>query len=230
MKSRIYTPAAIRRYIFASIIAVATASSTGYAASPFQTDDFVSISQLGGLEVQKTEITYSQYDALNNVLPIENQAPWKASNCYTAKDLAKGFGPNFPAACISYEDAEAFVRTLNGQDRSYIYRLPTDHEMEILVEMTLGRLSNEELSAVAWFNPMSEDKANEVCTKKPVFGLCDILGNLWEWSGAGPDSIRVLRGGGLNFYAQTLRGAYIDQFRPSGRLFTRGFRLVRTAK
>ncbi len=72
--------------------------------------------------------------------------------------------------------------------------------------------------------------AHEVCTKNPVFGLCDILGNLWEWTSTKIGSGRVLRGSGWNDSAERVRSVGRGVLQPSYRRGSLGFRLVRIVK
>ena len=232
MKNQIH-----RNWLWQGLMAIALfvtiGLNTAHAASPFQAGDFVSVPELGGLEVQKNEITYAQYSALNAQLPVANQTPWEAQHC-----SVKGFGPNYAAACISFNDTEAYIRVLNAQDPNYSYRLPTDDESKTLVDMTLGALrfnesiSGEQFSRYAWYYSISDNHTHEVCTREPVFGLCDILGNVWEWTSTQVDSARIVRGGSWGNDAQSLRSANTNSisFWPNYSDRVVGFRLVRTAK
>ena len=62
----------------AAALFVSIGLNEAHATSPFQEGDFVRIPELGDLEVQKNEITYAQYTALEALLPVTNQTPWKA--------------------------------------------------------------------------------------------------------------------------------------------------------
>ncbi len=224
-------------------------SNTALAASPFLDKDFVrvSIPVLNGLEVQRSEVTYAQWNALNAQLPLANQTPWEAQRCPHKEYIANGFGENYPAGCISLNDAEAYIQELNRQDANYVYRLPTALELGILTDKTFHEFtkrgqnipSDEILSRVAWFNPESGFHAHEVCTKEIVLGLCDILGNVWEWTSTRAprgqlgwsNENRVLRGGSWSTDAQQflqLDKPYAVPPGLSGGAL--GFRLVRTPR
>lgn len=222
--------------LMATALFVTIGINTAHAASPFRAGDFVSMPELDGLEVQKNEITYAQYSALKAQLPAANQAPWEAQDCYFKEYIGKGFGPNYAAVCLSINDAEAYIRVLNAQDPNYTYRLPTDDELKTLRDMTIGaltfngKISEERLSRHAWYSPGSNGHIHEVCTKEPVLSLCDILGNVWEWTSTKVGSLRVFRGGSWRFFVRYLLSDYRYYHEPEYRHISLGFRLVRTAK
>ncbi len=208
-----------------------------YAGSPFGEGDFVSVSGLlGDLEVQKHELTYAQWNILNSELPSENQTPWGAEDCYLKEYIEKGFGPNYAAACISWNDARAYIKVLNKKDPNYSYRLPSSLELGKLIDMSLSRLrfngafSDKGLARYAWYYPLSDSHAHEVCTKESIFDLCDVLGNLWEWTNTSSGSLRVIHGGSWSLNALYLRSATRRNGHPDGRHSSVGFRLVRTPK
>lgn len=93
-----------------------------------------------------------------------------------------------------------------------------------------GNISDERLSRHAWYYPGSNDHAHEVCTKEPVFGLCDILGNVWEWTSTQGGSFRAFRGGGWFNFANLVRSGDRDSLLPEIRYDGLGFRLVRISK
>lgn len=206
---------------------------TAHAAVPFQAGDFVSVAALGGLEVQKGEITYAQYSALKAQLPAANQTPWESQDCHYNPE---GFGPNYAAGCLSFNDAAAYIRALNTQDPNYSYRLPTDEEMVRLLDMTLsalkfnGSFSEQSLSRHVWYSSNSYGHAHEVCSKDTVFGLCDILGNVWEWTNTPLYSQLPMRGSSFGGRAQeVVFGRRLSNLRGYRSIYL-GFRLVRTAK
>lgn len=224
-----------------------------HAASPFKDGDFVSVPGLAGIEVQKHELTYAQWNMLNDQLPIDNQIPWESKECkfidpsfdHSLEDyIGKGFGPNYPAACISFYDAETYIRVLNSQDLNYTYRLPTQDEFEVLLKKSRDDSASEGYHAVkehskkhSWYYSNSGGSAHEVCTKDLASGLCDILGNLREWSST--ESSSYYDSGGYNHRFMVVYGdSWVDDISLStrdlppaeSRRAWLGFRLVRAAK
>ena len=221
------------------------ALKTAHADSPFRADDFVImpdlISGLNGKEIQKHEISYAQYNALHSQLPRENQKPWGADDCGLKRDIKKEKynSTNYPATCISFNDAEAYIRVLNTLDNKYEYRLLTQKEFTQLVNLTFSVITNNnskvsvaQINKYAWIDSYStsNNHPHPVCTKISIFGLCDILGNLWEWtSPEATDSAPLVFGGGWDHSAMYLTSSLRFSQR-NIRSFIAGFRLVRTAK
>jgi formylglycine-generating enzyme required for sulfatase activity len=150
-----------------------------------------------------------------------------------------------PVVNVSWNDATAFCEW-EGK------RLPTEAEWE---RATRG-LVEEKMYPWGDANPTaklavygSEDGPAAVCTKEPnYFGLCDMIGNAWEWTadwydrdyyriapdcdppGPAQGIYRSLRGG--SWFDQPplfLTCSYRSWARPAERSPTIGFRCVRTA-
>ncbi|MBY0470213.1 formylglycine-generating enzyme family protein [bacterium] len=201
--------------------------NTAHVASPFQPEDFLggdklSSELLEGLEVQKTEVTYAHYSALNPLLPVAHQSPWLAKDCYGGR-IPQGTPPNYPAACISAKDAEAYTEALNSVDTNYFYSLLSERDFTILADLTRRAMGGPQVdvSKFAWLR--GNDGAHAVCMKIDFLGLCDIFGNLAEWTRSS-GGYRIIGGSYDSFLMRDREGR---SSLPGLRNSDVGFRLVR---
>jgi len=128
---------------------------------------------------------------------------------------------------VSYDDSLEFIVKLNKQDKSYIYRLPTEEEWQIACTT---EMDNEVKQFAVYESDSTKSVASKLSNK---YGLYDMLGNVWEWTSSLYDtdgSFRVIRGGSWYDGARGLRSAYRCGVSPGGRSGDLGFRLVRTIK
>jgi formylglycine-generating enzyme required for sulfatase activity len=189
----------------------------------------------------RTEVTQGQW---KKVMGTE---PWKGK--VRVKE-----GDDFPAVCVSWDDAVEFCKKLSSMERK-VYRLPTEPEWEYACRggtKTAFHFGNDEaeLSKYAWWggivgngNARDEKYAHRVAQKLAnPFGLYDMHGNVWElcsdWyadypstpltdpRGPSSGSFRVLRGGSCYGVPSDGRCASRLDFTPVDRYGNVGFRLV----
>ncbi|MBF0096973.1 MAG: formylglycine-generating enzyme family protein [Magnetococcales bacterium] len=161
-------------------------------------------------------------------------------------------GRTLPVERVSWEDAQAFVRTLNEKENTQAYRLPSEAEWEYAARA--GSVTNrpwgdgaEEIALYAWCGgPENGVKSvRSVGRLKPnAWGLYDMLGNAHEWcldwygaayygdspvldpKGPAEGSTRVLRGGSWNNAEGRIRSAYRFNLAPDSQFSNVGFRVV----
>jgi formylglycine-generating enzyme required for sulfatase activity len=122
---------------------------------------------------------------------VMQTTPWSGQRCVKE-------GDNFPATCVSWEEATKFCEKFTEQERNagrlpaaWQYSLPTEAQWEYACRAgTRSSYSfggNEsDLRDYGWFNKNAYDGgekyAHEVGHKKPnLWGLYDMHGNVWEW-------------------------------------------------
>lgn len=164
-------------------------------------------------------------------------------------------GDNHPIVGISWDDAKAWLKWLNGNilDKAGGYRLLGEAEWEYAARAgsntRWGHGDDEAaLEKYAWFVKNSDSKTHEVGGKLAnAFGLHDMHGNVWAWVEDGwhqdylgapsngsvwvtdsDNEYRVLRGGSWYNIPDFLRSAYRFHNYPSSRFLDVGFRIART--
>ena len=160
----------------------------------------------------------------------------------------KKCGWRCPVEKVSWNDAQEYIRRLNGREsgNGYLYRLPTEAEWEYAARAGTTGPRYGELKQVAWRMTWgSNDRPHPVALKRANrWGLHDMLGNVWEWtadwygqyptgpvtdpSGPSTGSDRVRRGGSWSNFGGRVRSAFRGHHAPTGRSGAIGFRLVRT--
>jgi formylglycine-generating enzyme required for sulfatase activity len=158
----------------------------------------------------------------------------------------------FPVESVSWDDVQEFLKKLNEKERrhGYVYRLPSEVEWEYACRG--GATSEDECSYHFYFdkptNDLSSEQANfngnfpfgkapkgpylgrstRVGTYPPNrLGLCDMHGNVWQWTDTAEGSARVDRGGCWNLYGNYCLAGYRGRYSPTDRDYCVGFRLAR---
>lgn len=176
---------------------------------------------------------------------------------------------NHPVSCISWDDANAYVRWIS-QRTGKNYRLPNESEWEYAARSNTNssRYFSEDNSICSFANVSdlaAKTKVSGSSTwtfancddryaytapigsyRPNIFGLYDMLGNVWEWTqdcwnedyigaprdgsswSAGDCNKRVIRGGSWYNNPQFLRSAFRVSSNQSIRNFNFGFRVLRS--
>lgn len=150
-------------------------------------------------------------------------------------------GDDHPVACVSWQDAVAYIAWLSAQAGAP-YRLLSEAEWEYV-----ARAGGDELRAN--YRPGEWEHTAPAGSVGPdQLGLHDVRGNVWEWladcyhdsyEGAPADGSaraancshpdrRALRGGSWNDGPELLRAGYRLRGPAEGRYFTLGFRVARS--
>jgi 3',5'-cyclic AMP phosphodiesterase CpdA len=151
-------------------------------------------------------------------------------------------GDDQPVVGVTWYAARAYALWLSRQEegKAGLYRLPTGIEWE----WAAGGRQREAVQRVRPY-PWPEEKGEptpklanygmHAGATTPVGsypegatpeGLYDMAGNVWEWCSDSEGSIRVLRGGGWGYAAESCRSAFRDSGPPGRRGGGVGFRLV----
>jgi formylglycine-generating enzyme required for sulfatase activity len=201
-------------------------------------------------EIAVHAVTQGQWQAVmgNNPSAFSRQGANQGSVSGISEEELK----LFPVESVSWDDAQEFIKKLNEKERGrgYLYRLPTEAEWEYACRG--GATSEEECSFDFYFdkpsNDLSSDQANfngnyrvgnapkgkylgrptRVGSYPPnKLGLCDMHGNVWQWTSTAERWERVSRGGGWNFNGIFCRAAFRNVVAPTDRKSFLGFRLAR---
>jgi hypothetical protein len=170
-----------------------------------------------------------------------------------------GCGGDCPVEQVNWDEAVAFANTLsrkegleecyNGQTFAGLsckgYRLPSEAEWEFAARAGTKGATYAALADVAWHDENSGAQPHRVGQKRPnAWGLYDMLGNVWEWTGDFYDAYmgevtdptgpwtggpRVGRGGAWDASGRSARVAGRSGAAPGTRSGSIGFRLAITA-
>ena len=141
-------------------------------------------------------------------------------------------GSDLPVESVNWNQAKSYCEAIGG-------RLPTEAEWEYAARGGNTSSRYGDIDQVGWYDNNSGQKTHSVRGKRAnSFGLYDMLGNVWEWTGdryteklsGGPDPTgptngerRVLRGGSWVSYSRGLRASSRFRVVPTV-LFDIGFR------
>jgi formylglycine-generating enzyme required for sulfatase activity len=159
-------------------------------------------------------------------LPVESVSWWDAVEFCNALSRHEGLTPAYHL-CV---DAE----TVEWDTHADGYRLPTEAEWEHACRAGTTGPRYGQLDEVAWYQGNSDGRIHSVGGRQPnVWGLYDMLGNVWDWCWDVYDAevygaYRVLRGGGWADEHWSCRASVRRRSHPTFRIDDVGFRIVRS--
>jgi formylglycine-generating enzyme required for sulfatase activity len=204
-------------------------------------------------EIAVYTVTQGQWQAVmgNNPSAFSRQGANQGSVSGISEEELK----IFPVETVSWGDAQEFLKKLNEKEREggYLYRLPTEEEWEYACRG--GATSLEECSHHFYFDKptdhLSSEQANfdgnfpfgNAPKKKYLgrptrvgsyppnkLGLCDMHGNVWQWTSSLELSDRVHRGGGWRNVGSNCKAWCRFGDAPGNRYDHLGFRLARVPR
>jgi formylglycine-generating enzyme required for sulfatase activity len=158
----------------------------------------------------------------------------------------------FPVEEVSWDDAQEFLKKLNEKERGrgYLYRLPSEAEWEYACRggatseddcsyhFYLDKPTNDLSSAQANFNgngpsgkappgPWLRRPTRVGAYPSNKLGLCDMHGNVWQWTDTAQGPDRVDRGGSWREAGPDCRATARFGLPPTTQGINLGFRLAR---
>jgi sulfatase modifying factor 1 len=188
---------------------------------------------------------------------VVTQALWEV---VTGENPSHFKGPGRPVERVSWHDAVRFMRRLNAEQDDLGLRFPTEAEWEhgcragTQTPFSFGETITTDQVNYNGNYPYAGGKKGEYreetvevkALPANSWGLYQMHGNVWEWcydwygdyptgpvtDPRGPKSgvVRVLRGGGWDYYGRGARSARRGHVTPDDRDFDFGFRLARGPK
>ncbi|MBQ8363177.1 MAG: formylglycine-generating enzyme family protein, partial [Thermoguttaceae bacterium] len=200
---------------------------------------------LDGFWMLETEVTQAMWKSVMG----SNPSAFSSGGNYSS-DVAGMDTSNFPVENVSWNDCQEFIAKLNSfgvAPSGFKFRLPSEAEWEYACRAgARGDYAGSSLDSLGWYDDNSGDQTHKVATKSAnPWGLYDMYGNVWEWCedlydfkyyekthnaqnpiNATQGSLRVLRGGSWNRFAEDCRSEVRDYDDPTNRSSNLGFRLA----
>jgi formylglycine-generating enzyme required for sulfatase activity len=203
-------------------------------------------------EIAVHAVTQGQWQAIMGSNPSHFSRKGNGRN--SVLDISDEELKLFPVESVSWDDAQEFIKKLNAKEKErggkYLYRLPSEAEWEYACRG--GATSLEECSYHFYLDKPSNDLSSQQANfdgnfpfgkapkgpylQRPTrvgayppnkLGLCDMHGNVFQWTSSQEGSVRVQRGGCWFQNGTPCQAAFRFRFAPTIRNFDLGFRLVR---
>ncbi|MFH1463482.1 MAG: bifunctional serine/threonine-protein kinase/formylglycine-generating enzyme family protein [Pseudomonadota bacterium] len=172
-----------------------------------------------GFALSEAEVTVRQFRAC-----VEAGACTEPGPCHWgAPAWGQASQPDAPMNCVERQQAAAYAAWVGG-------RLPSDEEwVRAVGEVPEGQEpAPESLGEIAWYLGNSTGGAHPPCRRaRDTRGLCDLRGNLWEWTATDQGVLGVIRGGSWDSDARTVHAAGARQIPVGARYDSVGFRVAR---
>jgi sulfatase modifying factor 1 len=158
-------------------------------------------------------------------------------------------GSKLPKVNVSWKETQAFIAKLNQRADGYLYRLPTEAEWEYAARGKSTDDRPRNIDDMAWYYDNSGGRMHEVGTRLANgFGLYDMLGNVYEWTGdwfeegyyakspaanppgGAPGKIKINRGGAYDTQGMQVSMGWRFGDELDTKLEKLGFRVVRTKR
>ncbi len=157
--------------------------------------------------------------------------------------------PNNPVENVSWPEVEFFIKKINGLDKKFSYRLPTEAEWEYAsLDNRLKQVWDAEncgdLCRYAWFFRNSDLQTHRKGSRKSgARGVYDMYGNVFEWTSDyfsefdGSTQIdpvikkispwRIIKGGGWYTAFKAMHSSFRCRYEEKYKYSRIGFRLIR---
>jgi len=157
------------------------------------------------------EVTWAEFNAFRNSKDLDGVTRPTNADSFFIENIPDDFREgNRPMTNARWHTAMMYCEWLSKKTGGY-YRLPTETEWEYAARAGSTGATADPLDDHGWHKKNAKERTHVGGERKPnAFGLCDLLGNVWEYvlePYAPPEYGPVLRGGCWSSPARELRYA-----------------------